>query len=104
MGVEPKIVFFSPQIIHFNRVFHYFHHPFWDTLIFGSTHILANPCFSDQEPMKFIEVSYESRWKKTQSKLHKECCDKLPETNIAPENGWLEYYFPFGMAYFQGPC
>ena len=25
----------------------------------------------------------------------------LPEANIAPENGWLEYYFPFGMAYFQ---
>ena len=24
----------------------------------------------------------------------------LPETNIAPENGW----FPFGMAYFQGLC
>ena len=20
----------------------------------------------------------------------------LPKTNIAPENGWLEYYFPFG--------
>ena len=28
----------------------------------------------------------------------------LPETNIAPENGWLEYKFPFGMAYFQGLC
>ena len=28
----------------------------------------------------------------------------LPETNIAPENGWLEYYFPFGMVYFQGLC
>ena len=28
----------------------------------------------------------------------------LPETNIAPENAWLEYYFPFGMAYFQVPC
>ena len=28
----------------------------------------------------------------------------LPETNIAPENGWLEYYFPFGMFYFQGLC
>jgi len=27
-----------------------------------------------------------------------------PETNIAPENGWLEYQFPFGMAYFQVPC
>ena len=25
-----------------------------------------------------------------------------PETNIAPRNGWLEYWFPFGMAYFQG--
>ena len=27
----------------------------------------------------------------------------LPETSIfAPENGWLESYFPFEMAYFQG--
>ena len=28
----------------------------------------------------------------------------LPETNseFTPENGWLEYQFPFGMAYFQG--
>ena len=26
----------------------------------------------------------------------------LPETNIAPENGWLEYKFPFGVVYFQG--
>ena len=26
----------------------------------------------------------------------------LPETNIAPENGWLEYYFPIGKAHFQG--
>ena len=22
----------------------------------------------------------------------------LPETNVAPENGWLEYYFPIGEA------
>ena len=28
----------------------------------------------------------------------------LPETNISPENGWLEDYVPFGKAYFQGPC
>ena len=27
--------------------------------------------------------------------------DTLPETNIAPENGWLEDEFPFRMAYFQ---
>ena len=28
----------------------------------------------------------------------------LPDTNIAPENRWLEYYFPFGKVYFQGIC
>ena len=28
----------------------------------------------------------------------------LPETNMAPKNGWLEYYVPFRSAYFQGPC
>ena len=26
----------------------------------------------------------------------------LPETKIASKNGWLEYYFPIGEAYFQG--
>ena len=26
----------------------------------------------------------------------------LPETNMAPENQWLEEEFPFGMACFQG--
>ncbi len=30
------------------------------------------------------------------------CGVTLPETNIAPKNGWLEYYFPIGEAYFQG--
>ena len=30
--------------------------------------------------------------------------DTLPETNIAPENWWLEDEFPFGMAYIQGLC
>ncbi len=28
----------------------------------------------------------------------------LPETNIAPENGWLEDDFPFGKPYFQVLC
>ena len=32
---------FSPQIMNFNRVFHYFHHPFWGTTIFGNTHIYS---------------------------------------------------------------
>ena len=35
----PKMFFFSPKIIHFNRVFHYFHHPFGGTPIFGNTHL-----------------------------------------------------------------
>ena len=25
----------------------------------------------------------------------------LPETNIAPKNGWLEYEFPCGKTHFQ---
>ena len=28
--------------------------------------------------------------------------DSLPETNMAPENQWLEDEFPFGMAPFSG--
>ena len=31
----------SPQIMNFNRVFHEINHPFWDTPIFGNTHILG---------------------------------------------------------------
>ena len=30
------------------------------------------------------------------------CRDTLPETNIAHENGRLEDYIPFGMAFFVG--
>ena len=40
--------------------------------------------------------------------VHSTCVRKfdvtLPETNIAPENGWLEYYIIFGIAYFQVLC
>ena len=30
---------FSPQLIHFNEVFRYFHHPFWGTTILGNPHL-----------------------------------------------------------------
>jgi len=43
MGVS-KNRGFSPQIIHFNRVFHYFHHPFWGSPIVGNTHIMPCVC------------------------------------------------------------
>ena len=32
------------------------------------------------------------------------CCIPLGSLNIAPENGWLEDEFPFGIPYFQGLC
>ena len=36
VGGPPKIVVFTPQIIHFHRVFHEINHPFWGTIIFGN--------------------------------------------------------------------
>ena len=37
-----------------------------------------------------------------QKNITSEARDTLPETNIAPENSWLEDQFPFGKAHFQG--
>ena len=39
--VFPKIAGFPPKSSHFNRVFHYFHHPFWGILIFGNTQMVG---------------------------------------------------------------
>ena len=36
LGVEPKIGGKFPKSSHFKRRFHYFHHPFWGTNIFGN--------------------------------------------------------------------
>ena len=56
MGVS-KNRGFSPQIIHF-RVFHYFHHPFWDTPIFWNhpyvSQLLQVSGFPASEP--FVQV------------------------------------------------
>ena len=45
-----------------------------------------------------------SNWPKKTPKTYWSsiCKTTLPETNMAPENGWLEDVFPFGRAYFQG--
>ena len=55
----------------------------------------------------FLFHPYVSGVEKTQKNAYLELVTldplTLPETNIAPENGWLEYYFPIGVpAYFQG--
>ena len=65
----------SPQIIHFNRVFHYFHHPFWgfypyfwvdthlkpyifwqmatrDSILKGPTHLWPRSCLSNPSKLK----------------------------------------------------
>ena len=44
--VFPKIVGFPPKSSMFNKVFHYFHHPFWGARIFGNIHL------SEIEPKK----------------------------------------------------
>ena len=41
-----------------------------------------------------IKISYCPLWCPNLSKF---ATITLPETNIAPKNGWLEYYFPFGF-------
>ena len=74
MGVSPKIGGLKPpKSSIFNRVFHYFYHPFWGTIIFGNTHIFQgrdckHPLFSDQRcciPKMWILTT--STWlKKTQ--------------------------------------
>ena len=43
--VFPKKMGFPPKSSHFNRVFHYFHHPFWGTTIFGNTHTWNSTTF-----------------------------------------------------------
>ena len=50
--VFPKIG--VPQIIHFNRVFHYKVYPFWGASIFGNTHIGSYRC-SHLHPYKCIQ-------------------------------------------------
>ncbi len=36
--------------------------------------------------------------------IFSEVVQSLKLTAKAPKNGWLEYYFPIGMAYFQVLC
>ena len=64
----------------------------------GYVGIGVHPCLSlIYHPVDFTE-------KKIKKQLATNLLVTLPETNIAPENGWLEYYFPIGEASFQGLC
>ena len=61
-------------------------------------HVFRVPCsyFSRSVTCRHFILLKEKPSKKTPN--------TLPQTNIAPKNGWLEYYFPIGEAYFQGQC
>ena len=69
-------------------------HPFLYDISWGSVcaSILSGLCFLLLEPGKGRKVC---------GVLGR---STLPETNIAPENQWLEDECPLGMAYFQGIC
>ena len=46
-GCQPKNMGVSPQIIHFNRVFQYFHHAFWGCPPYFWKHpYMMCPCFN----------------------------------------------------------
>ena len=92
----------------------------WFTKLFF-LHIKINFCCFHHFALKFHDVPSPSplavqwrrplKWSRMRSLWRKEKaqgCQRefftLPETNIAPKNGRLEYYFPIGEAYFQGLC
>ena len=62
-------------------------------------------------PPIHLDLLGHDAWKKFQTTIFSQMVGfwwwftlTLPETNIAPKNGWLEYYFRIGEAYFQVLC
>ena len=66
----------------------------WDIHIQSGSTTIHNIFFFNNYQQAFFCYS------KISNQKAPEHISTLPKTNIAPENGW----FPFGMAYFQGPC
>ena len=55
--VFPKIGVITPKSSHFNRDFHYLHHPFWGfPPIFGNTHMVASSSSSSQSPARWPDA------------------------------------------------
>ena len=51
-----------------------------------------------------VFLSYSADLTETGRLFSTEQRPSLKLTAKAPKNGWLEYYFPIGEAYFQGLC
>ena len=64
-----------PQIIHFNRGFHYFHHPFWGTPIFGNIHVAkSHPTGWDRMAFSFgFGFAFGPFWFHQFFRLHWKC-------------------------------
>ena len=82
---------FSPQIIQYNRVFHYFHHPFWGTTIFGNTHQVASLLVFT---LAFPIILLHPRWKqKAMPSWHQQaasiCCQVINSIFI-DISGWCQ--------------
>ena len=75
---------------------------FWDTLT-SSIHSHFGELFRSRRSHKKKHSHQKSAEIRGRGRQNVPFSNTLPETNIfAPENGWLEYYFPIGEAYFQG--
>ena len=106
LGVEPKIgVVFSPQNHPFvHRVWnHYFHHPFWDTTIFGNTQLnldLVNWLSLILLATKCLNKSFGSQIFGHSESKRSEKGYNLPETYLF---GWCMTVWPWTAACIVTP-
>ena len=115
MGVEPKIGVFTPPNHPFvHRVFHYFHHPFWGTPIFGNTHpyhqyklYMHSLSFSELAPELVTKKHPTDAWKrkfrdKSPWTSGASCLDFEAEINQTFQVPKLEGFLHLMFGYFGG--
>ena len=98
---------FSPQVIHFNRDFHDFHHPFWGTTFLGNTLVIQTqaswnlPRMEDDFPLGISPIFWRRTvgFKEFQHRSnHYICHEHEPNGGknrpYMDENGWKLTIFP----------
>ena len=79
MWVFPKMMV-PPNHPMFNRVFQYFHHPFWGTSIFGNTHVQVKNSVDDLI-FVYIYVTMMNNPTVESNKKYMNLHRRLPESN-----------------------
>ena len=74
-------------------------HEGWSTK--GCQQLWASIQIPSKDGMYDCQPCHGTSWPKKWGKTLRNTSTKF---NIAPEKWWLEYYFPFWKAYFQGLC